>query len=173
MYAGIYRAKAVSVTAGQAPTLTAYVPQVFGDTPVTITDFMGGIPTAGMGWVFFQNGNPEFPVWAGVGIVTEPPPDGGGGEDEVWIGPDTPPGDHELWYDTNAPGPPSGGAQAYTHVQAVPAAVWVITHPLDFYPNVVVVDSAGDQVEGDVVYTSATVVTVSFRGAFSGTAYLS
>ena len=59
VYPSIYRAKATQAT---DTTLTAYIPQVFGDAPVVIHDFLGP-PAPGMGWVFFQAGNPEHPVW--------------------------------------------------------------------------------------------------------------
>ena len=59
VYPSIYRAKATQAT---DTTITAYIPQVFGDTPVVINDFLGP-PAPGMGWVFFQAGNPEHPVW--------------------------------------------------------------------------------------------------------------
>ena len=53
--------------------IEVFVPQVFGETPITITDAMGALPSSPtMGWVFFQAGNCEFPVWAGEGS-------GGGG----------------------------------------------------------------------------------------------
>lgn len=61
----------------------------------------------------------------------------------------------------------------YTYVQGTAQATWVIAHPLSFRPNVAVVDSAGNEVEGDVKYDSATQITLSFTAAFSGTAYLS
>lgn len=70
-------------------------------------------------------------------------------------------------------GPHDPSSNAYTHVQGTPLSVWTIVHPLIFRPNITVVDSTGRQVEGDVVYTSATIITVTFSGAFSGTAYLS
>lgn len=60
----------------------------------------------------------------------------------------------------------------YTHIQATPAAVWTISHPLTFNPNITVIDSAGSVVEGDVAYLAGQVV-LTFSGAFSGTAYLS
>lgn len=62
---------------------------------------------------------------------------------------------------------------SYTHTQGVAAATWTIDHPLTFRPSVTVVDSTGRQVEGDVVYTDADTVTVTFSGAFAGAAYLS
>jgi hypothetical protein len=64
-------------------------------------------------------------------------------------------------------------AASYTHIQAIPEAVWTIIHPLAFQPNVTVVDTQGEQVEGEVDYTSGSVVTVTFNAAFGGTAYLS
>src|SRR5262245_61089953 len=89
-FPSIYRAKAVQV----GNPITAYIPAVFGDSPVRIRDVMG-TAEPGMGWVFFQAGNPEFPVWVGTSIS------GAGGNDEVWVGPDAPPGSQELWYDTD------------------------------------------------------------------------
>lgn len=76
---------------------------------------------------------------------------------------------------------PIGGAAqvvAYTHVQGTPASTWTINHGLTFDPNVTVIDSAGNQVEGDVSFPAAGIVSVSFRSsagpaAFSGKAYLS
>ena len=68
-YPSIYRAKAVKF---EAPVLTAFVPQVFGDVSIEVTDFLDD-PVAGMGWVFFQGGNPEFPVWT-TRVVSGTPP---------------------------------------------------------------------------------------------------
>lgn len=61
----------------------------------------------------------------------------------------------------------------YKHIQMTPSSVWTITHGLSYFPNVTIVDSAGTVVVGDIVYTSATVATVTFSSAFAGTAYLS
>ena len=60
----------------------------------------------------------------------------------------------------------------YTHTQSVVADTWNITHNLNKYPSVSVVDSAGNQVEGDIEYVDANNVILSFCGAFSGKAYL-
>ena len=91
------------------------------------------------------------------------------------IGP-TPPSDPdvELWYDTDAvAGIPSTVVIAHVHTQSTPAATWTINHPLLFIPNITVVNSAGDQVEGGVDYVDADTITVTFSAAFSGKAYLS
>jgi hypothetical protein len=107
-YPSLYRAKAVSIRSG---AVEAFVPQVFGETTITITDALGSLPDAPtMGWVFFQAGNPEFPVWSsGLGTGSAGGGNGNGGPpvdvpDEVWIGPAPPPDpDAELWYDTDEP----------------------------------------------------------------------
>jgi hypothetical protein len=49
----------------------------------------------------------------------------------------------------------------------------VINHNLGFKPNVTVVDSAGNIVEGEITYTNSNSLTVSFQSAFSGYAYIS
>lgn len=101
---------------------------------------------------------------------------GSGSIEEVFIGPEDPIGAFptmELWVDTDANPAISNLQIAYLHNQAVAATTWTINHPLSFQPNVTVVDSAGDQVEGDVSYPSATQVVVRFSAAFAGSAYLS
>ncbi|MDP2262684.1 MAG: hypothetical protein Q8K24_05945 [Hydrogenophaga sp.] len=72
------------------------------------------------------------------------------------------------------PGPvgPSGGDLHHTHTQAVAADEWVIEHGLGKCPAVTVVDSAGDQVEGDVEYIDLDNLRIVFSSAFSGRAYL-
>lgn len=108
VFPSIYRAKA---TRWADNKLTVLVPQIFGEAPVTVTDFTG-TPTTGMGWVLFQGGNPEFPVWLGRSVAAT----SGSGEtgpslDEVWIGPDPPPDEAtELWIDTDVTIPPGSEA---------------------------------------------------------------
>ena len=62
---------------------------------------------------------------------------------------------------------------AYAHTQGSASNTWVITHNLNFMPNVTVQDSAGNIVEGEITYTNTNSLTVSFASAFSGKAYLS
>jgi hypothetical protein len=62
---------------------------------------------------------------------------------------------------------------SYTHTQGSASNAWVINHNLGFKPNVTVVDSAGNIVEGEIAYTNTNSLTVSFQSAFSGTAYIS
>ena len=60
----------------------------------------------------------------------------------------------------------------YTHNQAVASATWNVAHNMGKYPSVSIVDSSGDEVEGDVNYVSLNQLTISFTAAFSGKAYL-
>lgn len=63
-------------------------------------------------------------------------------------------------------------AATYRHVQAVPSAEWVIDHHLGFRPNLVVMDSAGNVVQGDITHLDSNQLTVTFAAAFSGEASL-
>lgn len=73
------------------------------------------------------------------------------------------------------PGPPGGGVAGgyYVHSQAVPTATWVVAHGLHYFPNVTVIDTQGNQIQGDVHYDSAEQLTVTFSAGFAGEAYLS
>ena len=62
---------------------------------------------------------------------------------------------------------------SYAHTQGSASSSWVINHNLGFKPNVTVVDSAGNIVEGEITYTNTNSLTVSFASAFSGNAYIS
>lgn len=62
---------------------------------------------------------------------------------------------------------------AYVHNQGSASDTWVITHNLNFYPNVTIQDSGGTIVEGEIAYTTRNTLTVTFSAAFSGKAYLS
>ena len=64
------------------------------------------------------------------------------------------------------------GDKTYTHVQSNSSATWVITHNLGKYPAVAVQDSAGSDVFGEVEYNSIYQLTITFSGAFAGSAYL-
>ena len=65
------------------------------------------------------------------------------------------------------------GRVSYDHMQGAASSSWSITHNLGFKPNVTVIDSAGNIVEGEIAYTNSNSLTVSFQSAFSGNAYLS
>lgn len=59
----------------------------------------------------------------------------------------------------------------YRHVQTLSSSVWTIRHSLKKHPAVSIVDSAGNEVEGDVFYNDTDTVTLTFSSAFSGEAY--
>ncbi len=44
----------------------------------------------------------------------------------------------------------------------------IVEHNLNKYPSVSVIDSAGDEVEGDIFYNSVSQLTVQFANTFSG-----
>lgn len=60
----------------------------------------------------------------------------------------------------------------YVFTQIPPSNKWTITHNLGKFPSVIVQDSANDEVEGDIEYTSSNALIITFTSAFSGTAYL-
>lgn len=60
----------------------------------------------------------------------------------------------------------------YIHEQATAASTWTINHNMNCYPSVTVVDSANRVVVGEVQYTSANALTITFNAAFKGKAFL-
>lgn len=68
---------------------------------------------------------------------------------------------------------PVGGSLRYQHTQAQAAAIWAITHNLGARPfAVMVTDSAGDDVIGDVVHIDDNSLQIRFSAAFSGVAVM-
>lgn len=59
----------------------------------------------------------------------------------------------------------------YTFTQPVPSSSWSVTHNMNKFPSVTIVDSAGNIVEGETVYNSLNTCTLNFQGSFSGKAY--
>lgn len=62
--------------------------------------------------------------------------------------------------------------KTYTHNQIAPSEMWTITHNMDKFPSIFIVDSAGTTVVGDITYDSMNSVTITFSFPFSGQAYL-
>lgn len=81
-----------------------------------------------------------------------------------------PPGIHG---DAGERGPMGPVGASYTTVisQPFPSNIWMIQHNLGKYPSIIVKDSAGTTVEGDVEYLDLNTVRIIFSGAFSGVAY--
>ena len=59
----------------------------------------------------------------------------------------------------------------FVYVQATSSNIWEITHNLNKYPAVTVVDSGGSVVIGEIVYIDKNNVRITFASAFSGKAY--
>lgn len=69
------------------------------------------------------------------------------------------------------------GDITYTHNQSSTSDTWTITHNLNRFPSVTVVDSANTVVIGTIVYNSINQLTITFFAggsavAFQGKAYL-
>lgn len=62
---------------------------------------------------------------------------------------------------------------SYVHNQSAALTEWVVTHGLNFYPNVTILDSSGTIVEAEITYTNPTSLRITFSAPLSGTAYLS
>lgn len=60
----------------------------------------------------------------------------------------------------------------YTHNQNTSSSTWTITHNLNCFPSVMVVDSAGSVVYGNIEYLDANSLRLTFVAAFGGKAYL-
>lgn len=71
-----------------------------------------------------------------------------------------------------APGTFTPGNIAYTYIQAIASAEWVINHNLGFEPTAVVLDSSGTQCEGTFSYPSKNTMVITFTAPFTGTAYV-
>ena len=73
-------------------------------------------------------------------------------------------------------GPPGDGGggvlETYIYTQASASLQWTVTHGLNRYPSVTVVDSSMREVEGDIQYLDGNNLVVAFSSPFSGMAYL-
>lgn len=72
--------------------------------------------------------------------------------------------------DSTVPGPVGPPADTYEHLQNSPTDVWVVNHNFGRNPTVSIVDSAGREVEADVLHTSLNQVQVSFNLPATGKA---
>lgn len=66
----------------------------------------------------------------------------------------------------------ASGDKHFTYNQIAASSTWVITHNLNKYPSVSVIDTASTTVIGAVTYDSLNQLTLTFSAAFSGKAYL-
>jgi len=68
--------------------------------------------------------------------------------------------------------PEISGDKNFVFSQGTPASTWTITHDLNKFPSVSVVNSANEVVYGEIDYIDVNSLTVTFNGGFSGKAYL-
>ncbi len=59
-----------------------------------------------------------------------------------------------------------------THNQDIANSLWTISHNMGKFPSVTIIDSSGDEVEGDVKHIDINNLTISFSSAFTGKAHL-
>lgn len=64
------------------------------------------------------------------------------------------------------------GDKFFEFIQSIPSQKWEIAHPLKKFPAVMVVDSAGSVVVGDITYVDDSTIIILFQAAFAGKAYL-
>lgn len=66
----------------------------------------------------------------------------------------------------------SSGDKTYVFIQSTPAATWTITHNLNKYPSVSVVNTNNIIVYGQTTYINANELQIEFSAGFSGKAYM-
>lgn len=125
------------------------------------------------GWTTPQPGEePDEPVRVLPGAPGPPGPQGVPGP----VGPPGPQGEvgpQGPQGEVGPQGPPGalGSDLHYVHHQGVPADTWIVEHALGKYPAVSVVDSAGEEVRGDVRHESVNRSVLRFSAPFSGMAF--
>jgi hypothetical protein len=62
-------------------------------------------------------------------------------------------------------------SDTFTHSNGT-NTVWSITHNLGKYPSVTVISSAGEEIFGELTFTNANAIQLTFSEAIAGTAYL-
>ncbi len=60
----------------------------------------------------------------------------------------------------------------YLHDQQTSSASWSVTHNMNKYPSINIVDTSNDIIMGEVRYNSLNQLTITFTAAVSGKAYL-
>lgn len=89
------------------------------------------------------------------------------GEDFIVITSSGPQGERGI------PGPVDSSQGSHAHVQSIPLSTWDIFFDLPFMPSVMVVDSAGSVVGGNILIVGPGHYQLQFTAPFSGSAYLS
>lgn len=85
---------------------------------------------------------------------------------------------YQTWLDLGNTGTPQdfldeiGADKNFVHNQITPQSQWNITHNLNKFPSVVVVDSGNTVVIGNVEYLDKDSIQITFSAGFSGKAYI-
>ena len=66
----------------------------------------------------------------------------------------------------------SAGGTTFEFTQVAPATTWTITHNLEKFPSITVIDTGNTVVNGEYTYTDNNNVVLNFSAAFAGKAYL-
>lgn len=69
-------------------------------------------------------------------------------------------------------GLPGISGASVVHDQGISSSTWVIQHNLGRFPSVTVIDSTGDEVEGDVKFIDANLIHLVFSAPFAGKAFI-
>ena len=77
-----------------------------------------------------------------------------------------------LFYDGDG-NPISFGTSSFHFIQPGPSLQWNVTHNLSRFPNVSIVDTAGNVLFADVQHISLNTLTIKFNQSTSGEAWCS
>lgn len=69
--------------------------------------------------------------------------------------------------------PSAGGDKYLLYTQGAAATVWTVTHNFGRFPNVMLMDNSGAQMDALIEHTDNTELTITFNTAQDGTAALS
>jgi hypothetical protein len=69
-------------------------------------------------------------------------------------------------------GPAGDAASSYTHTQSTPSATWTMPHNLGFRPSVELLNTGGQEFEGDILHLSENVCVATFNQPIAGLARL-
>lgn len=63
-------------------------------------------------------------------------------------------------------------ATTYTHTQGTASTTWTITHNLERFPSITVIDTGGNQIFAQAQFIDENQIILTFSSAFTGKAYL-
>lgn len=69
-------------------------------------------------------------------------------------------------------GPQGPAGTGYIHTQVTPSATWIINHNLGFRPAVELLDTGGQEIDGEVAHPSINQAVVTLNPATAGLARL-